>query len=92
MNDESGNQARFDVVWEVSDSSGSLNELRIVLKDENGNEVDTFSDGIDGTSASGTNRVSETGNPGSQTYTITLTVIDGDGNEISELQDIEYTG
>jgi len=92
VNDESGNQARFDVVWEVSDSSGSLNELRIVLKDENGNEVDTFSDGIDGTSASGTNRVSETGNPGSQTYTTTLTVIDGDGNEISESQDIEYTG
>jgi hypothetical protein len=92
VTDQSGQQARFDVDWAVTNDNNNLDTVEIELINEAGSVVDTVSNDVSGGSASGTDRVSETGNPPAQTYTVRLTVTDTDGNDVVETREIEYTG
>ncbi|WP_241989415.1 hypothetical protein [Halorubrum sp. SP9] len=92
VTDQSGKQARFDVTWEVSDGENNLDTVTVDLIDESGAIVDTVSNDVSGGTALDTNRVSETGNPPAQTYTVRLTVTDASGNTVTRTRDVTYSG
>ena len=92
VTDQSGNQARFDVDWVVTNDDDNLDTVEIELQDESGTVVDTVLNDVSGGSASGTDRVEQTGNPPAQTYTVRLIVTDNNGNEVVETREIVYSG
>jgi len=92
VTDQSGNQVRLDVNWAVTNDNDNLDTVEIELLSEDGTVVDTAFNDVSGGSASGTDRVEQTGNPPAQTYTIRLTVTDINGNDVTETQEIEYAG
>ncbi|ELZ34676.1 Ig-like domain-containing protein [Halorubrum tebenquichense] len=92
VTDRSGNQARFDVDWVVTNDDDDLDSVDIELRSENGDIVDTVSNDVSGGGASGTDQLRQTGNPPAQTYTVRLTVTDIFGNEVVETREVEYAG
>ncbi|EMA66754.1 Ig-like domain-containing protein [Halorubrum kocurii] len=92
VTDQSGNQARFDVDWVVTNDDDDLDTVEIELQDETGTVVDTVLNDVGGGSASGTDRVEQTANPPDQTYTVRLIVTDNNGNEVVETREIVYSG
>ena len=92
VTDQSGNQAKFDVTWEVSDGENNLDTVTVELIDQSGTIEDSVTNNVNGGTASATNQLTETGNPAAQTYTIRLTVTDIDGNQVTATRDVTYSG
>ncbi|WP_440764568.1 hypothetical protein [Natronorubrum sp. DTA7] len=91
VDDQSGNQVDLDVDWTVSDSDGALETVTVSLENEAGDEVDSQRVDVSGTTASGETELRVRGNPDAQTYTVTVTVSDGE-SEIIRTETVEYAG
>lgn len=79
----------FSVDWQVSDADGNLDTVEVVLKDSGGNTIDTETESVSGSSASGTSEVKDKFAEGSgNEYDITLTITDEDGNSASETRTV----
>jgi PKD repeat protein len=78
--------AQFDVDWQVSDDT-QVSSLELTMTRVDGNQVDSSTQSLSGTSASGTTTLrgpDQSKNPGGQKYDITLTVTDDEGIETSQ--------
>jgi len=83
-NRSNGGWARFEVSWGVSDADGDLASVDLTL-DQNGT-VDSASESVSGSSASGSTRLQD--KKGSGSYDVTLTVTDGAGNTTSQTKTV----
>lgn len=77
--------AEFDATWQASDTDGDLATADLVLfQDSDGTREDELSVDISGDAAGETTRLVASGDDGSaNSYTVELTVTDGDGNTAS---------
>gem|GEM_PF-880439 len=79
--------ARFDVNWSVSDETAVQSVDLTMTRVSNGQQVDSASPPVSGSSASGTTTLrgpDQSSNPSGQQYEITLTVTDSDGQSTTE--------
>jgi subtilisin len=82
----SDSDAEFDADWSVSDSDRNLSSVDFVLtQDSDGSTEDSTTVSVSGSEASGTTRLVAAGDDGSgNSYTVELTVADGDGATASD--------
>lgn len=78
----------FNVDWEVSDDDGDLSSVELTLEDLEDGSVDTETESISGSSASGTTDLVDQHESGVHDYNVTITVIDGEGNSVSETKTV----
>jgi len=81
--------ARFDVDWAVSDDSQVQSLELTMTRVSSGNEVDSATPSVSGTSANGVTTLrgpNQSPNPSGQQYDITITVTDDDGATSSQTQ------
>ena len=79
--------AQFDVEWAVSDETSVQSVDLTMTRVSNGQQVDSASPSVSGSSASGTTTLrgpDQSSNPSGQQYEIAITVTDGDGESTTE--------
>jgi hypothetical protein len=79
----------LQVDWTVNDSDGNLDQVEVVVEDSSDNTVDTRTVSVSGSSDSGT--VAFTG-LSTDTYDVTLNVIDTSGNSASQTKSQSVSG
>jgi subtilisin len=84
-NNSNGGWARFNVDWAVSDTDGDLSSVEVTMT-QNSTTVDSTTNSVSGSSASGSDRLQD--KKGSGSYDITLTVTDGNGNTASQTKTV----
>ncbi len=78
----------FNVDWEVSDDDGDLSSVELRLEDLEDGSIDIETESISGSSASGTTDLVDQHESGVHDYNVTITVIDGEGNSVSETKTV----